>query len=234
MELDARLSSAAKFVRQGAVFADIGTDHAYLPLFLLKSGIIKSAICSDINAGPLERAKENVSAEGLSEKVSFYKTDGVRGLTSLGVTDYAICGMGGELIARIIEDAPELKNKSIRLILQPMSRQGYLRAALYKNGFTVLSESYSCSEGKYYLCLLCGYTGEVKELTYMEAELGDFSFADKDKDSLSAYKGYLSGKRNAYKKAADGKTLGGEDNSYELELICEIDRRLSLLNENNY
>ena len=111
-----RLLSAAEFVRQGAYFADIGTDHAYLPLFLLEGGKIERAVCSDINAGPLETAKRNAEEYGLSDRIIFRLTSGAEGLSDMGITDYAICGMGGELIAEIIESAPHLKDGAVRLI----------------------------------------------------------------------------------------------------------------------
>ena len=95
--IDARLLSAAEYVRAGAVFADIGTDHGYLPVFLLKNGIIERAVLTDINEHPLESARESVRAEGLSDRVDFYLTDGALGLEGLGITDVAVCGMGGEL-----------------------------------------------------------------------------------------------------------------------------------------
>ena len=82
-----RLLSAAEFVRQGAYFADIGTDHAYLPLFLLKEGKIPRAVCADINRGPLESAQKNAEAEGLSDKIKFFLADGAASLSDEGISD---------------------------------------------------------------------------------------------------------------------------------------------------
>ena len=86
LTLDGRLSSVGKFVRQGAVFADIGTDHGYLPLALLRNGIIERAILSDINEGPLSSAMENARSAGLSDRCSFHLGDGAKELSGLGIT----------------------------------------------------------------------------------------------------------------------------------------------------
>ncbi|MBR4835801.1 MAG: SAM-dependent methyltransferase, partial [Clostridia bacterium] len=119
---NARLASAAELVRQNAIFADIGTDHAYLPLFLLESGRISFAYCSDINEGPLASARKNAEERGMVDKMDFILTDGATVLRDREITDYAICGMGGELIADIIHRAPHLYDGGVNLILQPMSR----------------------------------------------------------------------------------------------------------------
>ena len=137
--LDKRLLSCADFVRAGAVFADIGTDHGYLPLFLLKEGRIKRAYLSDVNRGPLSSAERNAKAEGLYDKCEFILADGASALCDKGITDYAICGMGGELISRIIEDAPHLFTEGTRLILQPMTKQEYVRRFLSEHGFSVVT-----------------------------------------------------------------------------------------------
>ena len=108
--LNPRLSCAAGFVRQGAVFADIGTDHAYLPLFLLEEGIIERAVCSDINEGPLESARRNAAERGLSDRCAFLLADGACEALALGATDVAICGMGGELIADIVKRSARSKS----------------------------------------------------------------------------------------------------------------------------
>ncbi len=224
--LDDRLLSAAKFVRQGAIFADIGTDHAHLPIFLLKEGRISRAICSDINAEPLAKARENASAAGLLSKTEFYQTDGVRALSGLGITDYAICGMGGELIARIIEEAEELKNPAVRLILQPMSRQGELRRALARLGFSVLSESYSESRGKHYVCICAEFTGDEKEISDIQAGIGEYF---PDNENLSSQISYLKAKKQAILRRIDGKKKSDISLDYDEALLRATEERLAII-----
>ena len=226
--LDKRLLSCADYVRAGAVFADIGTDHGYLPIFLLKAGRIDRAYLSDINRGPLSSAEHNVSAEGLLDRCEFILTDGARALQDKGITDYAICGMGGELIAKIIDDAGHLKNEGIRLILQPMTKQEHLRRYLTSAGFSILDERFSFDSGKYYVTLLAEYTGEVYELTDGVAELGlDLSHGE---DRVE-YLGFLEGKRRAAVKALNGKKTGGIDSSDDEEKLALIEERILKLKE---
>ena len=148
-EPDKRLCAAAKLVRQGAVFADIGTDHALLPVFLCKTGRVSRAVAADINVGPLAAARAQVEAEGVSHLIKLVLTDGLRGLEEEGLSDIAICGMGGELIARIIEASPYVKKAGIRLILQPMTCITELREYL-SHGFNIIDESIVCEDGKIY------------------------------------------------------------------------------------
>lgn len=224
--LDGRLSSAAKFVRQGAVFADVGTDHAHLPIFLLKAGVISRAVCSDINQGPLDKARENARGAGLLSKIEFYLTDGAEALSGCGVSDVGICGMGGELIARIVEDAKWLHSSAIRLILQPMTRVAHLRRALASFGFRINAESYSKADGKRYVCLCASYDGKVREISDVEAEIGEF-YSDYDNNNLQI--DYLEAKKRAFLKIAEGKKLGGASADFEEKLILAIDARINAI-----
>ena len=213
-----RLLSAARFVRQGAYFADVGTDHAYLPLFLLSNGIIERAVCSDVNEGPLSSARKNADESGYSDKMIFILTDGATALSGLGVTDYAVCGMGGELIMDIIDRAKHLRDENINLILQPMTRHAELRRYLAENGFSVIDEAYSYEAGKYYVCLNARYTGERRTITDMEAEFGLLG----TRAELSPEKqGYIDKKLRALKRARDGKIEGGESAQYESMILDE-------------
>ena len=227
--LGARLMRTAELVRAGAVFADIGTDHAYLPIFLIRSGKIKHAVLTDINAGPLASARENVTAAGVSDKCTLVLCDGASAISDMGVTDYSICGMGGELIARIITDAPHLKQKGVRLILQPMSRPAATRAVLASLGFEILSELYSREGDKYYLTILCEYTGKTGELGVVELELGAVYPHPCDKIE---YFGYLEKQKRSLLRAALGKESAGESAAFERELISVIDKRLEEKGEN--
>lgn len=219
--LDGRLASAAGLVRQGARFADIGTDHAHLPLALLREGRIDFAICSDINRGPLESAMANAREAGFFDRIKFVLTDGAAALADEGITDIAICGMGGELIAEIIEKAHFLKDESVRLILQPMSRQGVLRDYLARSGFRIINEVYSYSQGKYYVTICAEYTGECYELSLYERELGDARFLDTGCHECA---GYLDVRAKAYDKIARGKRAGGESECDEARLLEYINK----------
>ena len=217
--LNARLLSAAELTRQDATFADIGTDHAYLPLFLLECGRINFAYCSDINEGPLASARRNAEERGMVDRMDFILTDGATVLDGRGITDYAICGMGGELIADIISRAPQLYKRDVNLILQPMSRQSTLRKFLAKEGFKILSESYSYDGGKYYVCLLATYTGERREIDEIEAELGSPSSEYRNTEARA---GYLSTIYNARVRAMEGKIQGGMENPPERIIVDAI------------
>lgn len=222
LQLGNRLLSAASFVRQDAYLADIGTDHAYLPVFLLEAGRIRRAVCSDINRGPLSVAEKNVAEAGYSPSVEFLLCDGAAELSGRGITDYAICGMGGELIADIIEHAPHLFTKGVRLILQPMTRQAHLKRYLAERGFITVGEDFSAEGEKNYLALAVEYDGVSRKISDFEAELASFT----EGEALSfAKQRYFEGKISALKKARDGKRAGGEDFSYEAALISEYEER---------
>ena len=223
LPISERLLSCAKLVRAGAHFADIGTDHAYLPIFLLNSGVIESAVCSDVNSGPLKTAERNAREAGLYDKMKFILSDGADKLSGLGITDVAICGMGGELIADIVTRAEFFRVKGFRLILQPMSKSEVLRETILSLGFTVLSEVYSCDAGKYYVSILCEYTGEVEEWDEVRLSFGSLP---KREELTSAALYYLKARERALHRRIEGKRLGGEDYSYEERLYSFLSRYL--------
>lgn len=161
--LDKRLSAVAALVRHGSRLADIGTDHAYLPVHLVQVGVCPSAIASDIGAGPLEAARRTVTENGLTSEIALRLGDGLSTVTADEVEDIAIAGMGGETIAAILETAPWVKNRSIRLILQPMTRAEDLRRWLLTNGFSVLEEHLIIDGRHLYPVLAAEYTATTCE-----------------------------------------------------------------------
>ena len=169
---DGRLLAAASVVREGAFLADIGTDHAYLPLHLLQTGRITHAIAADIGEGPLARARAHIAESGMSAQIETVLTNGLEGLADRSLTDIAICGMGGELIVDILSRAPFVRDGSIHLILQPMTRAATLRHYLAKEGFAILAERPCRAAGRVYSCLCACYDGVVRTLSPAEAELG--------------------------------------------------------------
>lgn len=218
--IDPRLSLVAGLVREGARFADVGTDHAYLPLHLLSLGRIRSAVASDVAKGPLERARANVRAAGREGDVTLLLADGLTGMEGLRLSDIAICGMGGELIASILEAAPFVRDPAIRLILQPMTRADALRRYLASAGFCVLCERYAKSAGRIYLCLSAAYDGEVREISEVAAVLGDARVREEaDKDAFLVF---LDLREREAVARLRGKRAGGADASAEESLLAAI------------
>ena len=145
--LSNRLLACANFVRSGDRVADIGCDHGYLGIHLLKENIASFIIASDINEGPLQSAKRNAEKFGYSEQMSFYLSDGVRNIPR--DFDVLVCaGMGGDTMIHILENAPWLKNEQYRMILQCQSKRPELRKYLYENGFSILRETLA-QDGKF-------------------------------------------------------------------------------------
>lgn len=224
--LDGRLLTVSDLVRQGAVFADIGTDHAYLPLYLLQEGRISRAVASDVAKGPLERARRNVMSVGQSEKVTLLLCDGLSGMEGLGLTDIAICGMGGEVIASILSAAPFVREKGIRLILQPMSKASLLRKYLYENGFAIEEERVAASSGKIYFCLAASYGAPLRVPTDTEIEIGSPRLVCDEERTV--YLAYLQTQKKAAEKRLEGKRAGGlsteEEEKFLRALLTESER----------
>ncbi len=163
-KLDNRLSLCASFVRQGTVLADIGTDHAYLPIWLVQNGVIKKALACDINEGPLFAGKADVERYGLSDKISLRLSDGLKNVESHEAEDIVIAGMGGELIVKILSECMWAKDSKKRFILQPMTKCEVLIRWLYENGFEIVEQKACESDKKHYTVMLILYTGNVRDV----------------------------------------------------------------------
>ncbi len=168
---DARLCTAVPYLKRGGRVADIGTDHAYLPIYLVSQGIVSEALASDINQGPIDSARANIERAGLSHRISVLRTDGLHGVEAFAPDDILIFGMGGELIVTILSEAPFVKNKDIGLILQPMSRAAALRSWLCENGFEILEETISHVD-RYYQTIYARYCGRVQHYNALELQIG--------------------------------------------------------------
>lgn len=163
MTLDERLSAVAKLVRPGSRVADIGTDHAYLPVYLITAGICPSAIAADIGAGPLNAARRTVTEAGSAEKIELRLGDGLSVIAPDEADDIVIAGMGGETVAAILAAAPWIGDARYRLILQPMSRAAELRRYLMTNGFS-LTEEHLVTDGRHlYPVMAAEYTAAPPE-----------------------------------------------------------------------
>ena len=166
-QLDVRLQLVASFVRPGSVVADIGTDHAYLPVQLVRSGVCPGAYACDLREGPLQNAKQTVAAAGLSAKIKTVLSDGLDALDANCADDVIFAGMGGILIAELLSRAAWLKNPDVRVIAQPMSHAEDVRLWLFDNGFAIDKEAAIFDRHHGYVVLAAHYTG--KETAYTPA-----------------------------------------------------------------
>lgn len=216
--LDKRLSSVASFVRQGARLADIGTDHAYLPVELVKSGVCKSALACDLRKGPLENAKAHVESAGLAEKIECRLGDGLSPVKAGEADDFVLAGMGGETIAAILSACPFIRNEQLRVIAQPMTHPEDLRRFLWNNGFVIRAETAVTEDDKAYLVLCAEYTGENTPATDADCFVGNVAPSE-------AAKRYQEKRLFAAEKRLAGlETAGGA--AAELDTLREIVSRL--------
>lgn len=218
IKLSKRLSTAASYVRSGAFVADIGTDHALLPIWLVSSGRVEGALASDINSGPIKIAKENIAKYGLQEKIQTHIANGLCGIEEFSPTDIVICGMGGELIARILEESSYVKNSKVRLILQPMTCVFELRQFLSK-GFFTIAENIVCEDGKIYQIICAQYDGQEHSYTNAELELGKLNIEACSNEFIELLNSTIAKKR----RKLDGLRLGGYDTSEVLEELKELE-----------
>ena len=150
MRLIGRLAALAAFVPQGARLADIGTDHAFLPIELVQDNIIVSAIAGDVHVGPYKAAKEHVEALGLEQKISVRLGNGMAVLSPGEVETVVIAGMGGQTIIEILNNNPEVTRSINRLILQPMVAAASVRRWLEENGWYLVDERLVQDDGRLY------------------------------------------------------------------------------------
>lgn len=171
--LDNRLMTAVGLCRRGKIAADVGCDHAQLACRLAQN-VSSLVIASDVRDGPLEAARRTVAECGVTN-VKIVKSDG------LAEIDYAddviICGMGGELIARIISGCRFL-SEDTRFILQPMTKDDFLRAWLYRNGFEITEELVAAEKERRYIIMNVRYTGVVREVDEYFALTGKITDAE--------------------------------------------------------
>ena len=225
LKISKRLCTVAQYVRDGAVVADIGTDHAYLPIYLAEQGKIKRAVASDINKGPLEKAKENIHNYGYDEIIDACLANGLAHINEYNPTDIAICGMGGELIAQILDASDYVKKEGVRLILQPMTSARELREYLSKGYFTI-AENIVFEDGKLYQIICAEYDGKEKHYTDAELELGVRNI----ENGGEMYEKLLFSTIAKKQKKLDGQRLGGQnadETEKELQELLKLKEKLS-------
>jgi len=152
IRLSPRLQRIADYVLPGGTVIDVGTDHAYIPIYLLQNGISSHAYASDLRAGPLENARRDAESGGVADALTLYRCDGLADCRAEDVDTVIIAGMGGETIQGILADAPWTAAK--RCILQPQTKFRELRLFLAKSGQRIADASLAYDTGRIYLVWL--------------------------------------------------------------------------------
>ncbi|MEK4091342.1 tRNA (adenine(22)-N(1))-methyltransferase [Viridibacillus sp. FSL H8-0110] len=170
-KLSKRLETVAKFVPQDAIVADIGSDHAYLPCYLVHNNIAKSAIAGEVVKGPYDSACHEVQKEQLTNKITVRLTDGLAAIQPGDeVTAITIAGMGGPLITSILEKHPLALEGVERLILQPNIHAKVIREWALQNSWKIIDEVILLEDEKIYEILVLE-RGEMN-LSELEKLLG--------------------------------------------------------------
>ncbi len=175
MSVDNRLQRIAGMIRHGDRVADIGTDHAYLPVFLIREGIVSKVFACDVSDGPLKNAEKTIKKSGV-KGIVLRKGDGLNAVSPEEVDTVVVAGMGGDLIARILESSPWIKDQRYELVLQPMTAVEDLREYLCRNGFAIKREEAVSAHNRTYTAMKVTFTGELTEcdpLFYFVGRLGD-------------------------------------------------------------
>ena len=165
MTLSNRLRAIAAFIPPGSRVADVGTDHGYLPLWLVENGVCRSVIASDIRPGPLKAAMRNAALAGLGEALIFRLCAGLEDYAPDEADTIVIAGMGGETIMSVLSAASWAREKT--LILQPQTKQPRLRLWLNENGYAVADAALVYDTGRIYVIWKCT-AGEKRELAAYE------------------------------------------------------------------
>ena len=165
-----RLRTVAHMCEKGAVVADIGTDHGYLPIYLVQEGIARSAIAMDLRKGPLDKAKKHICDNCLEDRIQTRLSDGLEKLSANEADIITICGMGGRLIADIVTKGMNVITRNTTLIVSPQSEVGDFRHFLVSQRLVVDDEKMLKEDGKYYFIIKCRKSDENVYSEYSETQ----------------------------------------------------------------
>lgn len=225
IKLSPRLEAAAMMVGKGTV-ADIGTDHAYLPIKLVQMGHSK-ALASDIGEGPCQRARVNIYSHGLHGKIKVVCCAGLDAVPDFRPDNIIICGMGGETIRDILAESDYPKESKCRLILGPQSMHSTLRKYLYENCFFIDEEKVVFDGGKFYQLIAAHYDPDLMKYKPYEYELvlGKLNLERALKNPTDDDKMWLKSVLNTAKLRASSRSVGGNgvyDNAPEQQLDLKL------------
>lgn len=190
--MNLRLNTLAKMVDPDSKVADIGTDHAYLPIELVKSGKIKFAIASDVAEGPLENAKNDIAEAGLSDQIETRLGNGLETITHQDQVDtVVIAGMGGKLMVDILNTAWSKDFQFKNLVLEPNIGEAGVRNWLMMHNYQIVDEKLIAEAGHTYELIKAKLTNSKHDLTEKEIFFGPFILQEKNPVFYQKWQGQL-------------------------------------------
>lgn len=159
IKLSNRLFAVAALIEPSDGVIDVGTDHGYLPVYLVQTGPARRIMASDINAGPLRHAMTTAEQYGVNGQIEFIRTDGLEGIDHTGVKTVIIAGMGGETMMAILEPALWVRQVGVQLVLQPQTKVTELTVWLGQHGFIIKDVYLAEDDGRIYEVMSVGWTG---------------------------------------------------------------------------
>lgn len=194
IELSNRLKTISNLINNVKSIVDVGTDHGYIPIYLVGNNILDYAVASDINKGPVEKAKNNVKDYNLGNKISCRLGGGLTTVKPKEVDAAIIAGMGGNLIRDIIEESKGVFKTLNYAVLQPVQNPEVLREYIYKSGYTILDEVIVKDEEKYYEIIKVKYDSNKREVEPIYYEISEILLNKKE----PLFKEYIKFKLNKY------------------------------------
>lgn len=162
MILSPRLQIIADSIHDFETVADIGSDHAFLPIYLVQNELVKKAVATDINKGPTEISRDRIKAHGVEAKVSVRQGNGLSVIKPGEAEVVVIAGMGGILISDILDKNPKVAKSAKLLILQPMRDSDKVRKWILEHGFDIIDEELVKDNGKIYEVIWSGQGGKTE------------------------------------------------------------------------
>ncbi len=211
MHLTPRLALCADMASGGKYIADIGCDHAMLPIALVRRGALRALAC-DIRPGPLARAKQSIARAELGNVIDTRLCDGLGGVLPGECDTITICGMGGETIAGILRAAPWTACGQHLIVMQPQSRAEALRTFLAESGYGIEAESLAREGNRLYCAIAArgggGYCGDTRHFLFSQAMTRDPLFLE-----------YIDMLVRRYRRIAQGQAYSGGDAKDALDIL---------------
>ena len=195
MELSERLILITELIPEGTMLCDVGTDHAYIPIYAVQKGICSKAVASDLRPGPVRTATRNVTKYKLESKIDVRLGGGLQPIRDNELGTVIIAGMGGLLITEILQESFEKSKNIDYLILQPMNAVEVVRSYLYEKGFEILAEKLAIEAPKIYNIICARWTGNKKKADEFDCYIGNRLLEDGD-EFLQDYLGKRLGQLN--------------------------------------